>query len=29
MTDNQYIPDFSGDDFANDKEIQKARAEIK
>lgn len=29
MTDNQTIPDFSGDDFANDKEIQKIRAESK
>jgi hypothetical protein len=29
MTDNQYIPDFSGDDFVNDKEIQKTRAAIK
>jgi hypothetical protein len=29
MTENEYIPDFSGDDFANDKEIQKNRAAIK
>jgi hypothetical protein len=29
MTDNEYIPDFSGDDFANDKEIQKNKAAIK
>lgn len=29
MTDEQFIPDFSGDDFANDKEIQKNRAAIK
>jgi hypothetical protein len=29
MTDNQIIPDFSGDDFANDKEIQKTRAASK
>lgn len=29
MTDEQLIPDFSGDDFANDKEIQKTRAAIK
>jgi hypothetical protein len=26
MTHNGYMPDFSDDDFANDKEIQKARA---
>ena len=29
MTDNEFIPDFSGDDFVNDKEIQKNRAAIK
>jgi hypothetical protein len=29
MTDNQFIPDFSGDDFANDKEIQKTRTATK
>ncbi len=29
MTENEYVPDFSGDDFANDKEIQKNRAAIK
>ena len=25
MNNNERIPDFSGDDFANDKEIQKTR----
>ena len=29
MIDNEYVPDFSGDDFANDKEIQKHREAIK
>lgn len=30
MTDDtEYVPDFSGDDFANDKEIQKIRREAK
>lgn len=29
MKDNHAIPDFSGDDFANDKEIQKNREAIK
>lgn len=29
MTDDQFIPDFSGDDFANDKEVQQARADQK
>lgn len=29
MMENEFIPDFSGDDFANDKEIQKQREEIK
>ncbi|MGC4104037.1 hypothetical protein [Ferruginibacter sp.] len=29
MTDDHEIPDFSGDDFANDKDIQKERAAIK
>lgn len=29
MTENQAIPDFSGDDFANDKEIQRIRAAVK
>ena len=27
--DNHYEPDFSGDDFANDKEIQRLRREQK
>jgi hypothetical protein len=29
MTNDEYIPDFSEDDFANDKEIQKQREAIK
>ena len=29
MTEAEFIPDFSGDDFAHDKEIQRARAERK
>lgn len=29
MTEPEFIPDFSGDDFAHDKEIQRARAERK
>jgi hypothetical protein len=29
MNDNTQIPDFSGDDFAEDKQIQKARLEAK
>lgn len=29
MTEPEFIPDFSGDDFAHNKEIQKARAERK
>lgn len=29
MTDANRIPDFSGDDFANDKEVQKMRAEAR
>ncbi len=29
MTEPEFIPDFSGDDFADDKEIQRARAERK
>ncbi len=29
MTESNFIPDFSGDDFANDKEIQKIRAASK
>ena len=29
MTEDQFIPDFSGDDFAQDKQIQKSRAAIK
>lgn len=29
MTDSNYIPDFSGDDFSDDEEIQKNRAALK
>lgn len=29
MANNEYVPDFSGDDFADNKEIQRQREEIK